>query len=205
MRAIKSTDLWGDELFVNIQGRRQYLWRAVDEDGDVLDILVQSRRNRGAAARFFGKLLKGQGRQPRRLITDKLRSYSAAHHTVMPSVVHSTRQYENNRAEVSHQPTRQRERQMRRIQVGRTRATLLVGAWSRTEPLSGGAPPAPSWSPPITANTIVPRLGCADVCLLNDDGIRVIEGSVRPLLVNLTVPPVGLLLDATRSREPSST
>ncbi len=109
-------DTWHlDELFVTIQGRRQYLWRAVDQDGDVIDILVQSRRDRRAAARFFRKLLKGQGREPRRLITDKLRSYAAAHRTVMPSVVHSTRQYENNRAEVSHQPTRQRERQMRRF------------------------------------------------------------------------------------------
>jgi putative transposase len=109
-------DTWYlDEVFVKIQGRQQYLWRAVDEDGDVIDILVQSRRNRGAAARFFRKLLKGQGRAPRRLITDQLRSYAAAHRTAMPSVVHSTQQYENNRAEVSHQPTRQRERQMRRF------------------------------------------------------------------------------------------
>ena len=109
-------DTWYlDELFVTIQGQRQYLWRAVDQDGDVIDILVQSRRDRGAAARFFRKLLKGQGREPRQLITDKLRSYSAAHRTAMPSVIHSTRQYENNRAEVSHQPTRQRERQMRRF------------------------------------------------------------------------------------------
>ena len=86
-----------DELFVKIQGRQQYLWRAVDEDGDVLDILVQSRRNKRAAKRFFRKLLKRQAREPRRLLTDKLRSYSAAHRTVMPSVVHITRQYENNR------------------------------------------------------------------------------------------------------------
>ena len=107
-------DTWYlDELFVTIQGRRQYLWRAVDEDGDVIDILVQSRRNRRAAERFFRKLLKSQGQEPRRLITDKLRSYSAALRTVMPSVVHCTDQYANNRAEVSHQPTRQRERQMR--------------------------------------------------------------------------------------------
>ncbi len=104
-----------DEVFVTIHGRRQYLWRAVDQDGDLLDILVQSRRDRRAAVRFFRKVLKGQGRSPHRLITDKLRSYSAAHRTVMPNVVHSTRQYENNRAEVSHQPTRQRERQMRRF------------------------------------------------------------------------------------------
>jgi putative transposase len=107
-------DTWYlDELFVTIHGRLQYLWRAVDEDGDVIDILVQSRRNKQAAVRFFRKLLKSQGRVPRRLITDKLRSYPAACRTVMPSVIHCTDQYANNRAEVSHQPTRQRERQMR--------------------------------------------------------------------------------------------
>ena len=88
-------DTWYlDELFVKIHGRQQYLWRAVDEDSDVLDILVQTRCNRRAATRFFRKLLKRQGCEPRRLVTDKLRSYSAAHRTVMPSVVHSTRQYE---------------------------------------------------------------------------------------------------------------
>ena len=109
-------DTWYlDEVFVTIQGRHQYLGRAVDEDGDVLDILVQSHRNRRAAVRFFRKLLKTQGRIPRRLITDQLRSYAAACRTVMPSVVHVTDQYANNRAEVSHQPTRQRERQMRRF------------------------------------------------------------------------------------------
>ena len=109
-------DTWHlDEVFVTIQGRQQYLWRAVDEDGDVLDILVQSHRNRRAAVRFFRKLLKTQGCIPRRLITDQLRSYAAACRTVIPSVVHVTDQYANNRAEVSHQPTRQRERQMRRF------------------------------------------------------------------------------------------
>jgi len=78
-----------DELCVKIRGRQQYLWRAVDEDGDVLDILVQSRRNRWAATRFFRTLLNKQGRESRRLITDKLRSYAAARRTVMPSVIHS--------------------------------------------------------------------------------------------------------------------
>ena len=100
---------------MTLNGRRRYLWRAVDEDGDVLEILVQSRRNRRAAVRFFRKLLKRQGCVPRRLITDKLRSYPAACRTVMPSVVHCTDQYANNRTEVSHQPIRQRERQMRRF------------------------------------------------------------------------------------------
>ena len=87
--------------------------RAVDEDGDEIDILVQPRRNRRAAIQFFRKLLKTQGGTPRRLITDKLPSYGAACRTVMPSVVHRTDQYANNRAEVSHECTRQRERQMR--------------------------------------------------------------------------------------------
>ncbi len=119
-------DTWHlDELFVNIQGRRHYLWRAVDQDGDVIDILVQRHRNARAAKRFFRKLLKGQGSEPRRLVTDKLRSYGAAHRSVMPSVVHDTRRYANNRAEVSHQPTRQRERQMRRFKsVGQAQRFL---------------------------------------------------------------------------------
>ncbi len=109
-------DTWFlDEVFVRIRGRRHYLWRAVDQDGDVIDILVQRRRSARAAKRFFRKLLKGQGSAPRWLITDKLRSYGAAHHVVMPSVEHVTARYANNRCEASHQPTRQRERQMRRF------------------------------------------------------------------------------------------
>jgi putative transposase len=109
-------DTWHlDELFVNIRGQQHYLWRAVDQDGDVIDILVQPRRDRRAAERFFRKLLKGQGREPRRLVTDRLRSYAAAQRTVMPSVAHDTSQYANNRAEVSHEPTRQRERGMRKF------------------------------------------------------------------------------------------
>ena len=102
-----------DEVFVRIRGERHYLWRAVDQDGDVLDILVQRYRNTHAAKRFFRKLLKGQERTPFQLVTDKLKSYGAARRTVMPSVEHNTMRYANNRAEVSHQPTRQRERQMR--------------------------------------------------------------------------------------------
>ncbi|MCZ6675698.1 MAG: DDE-type integrase/transposase/recombinase, partial [Candidatus Poribacteria bacterium] len=84
-----------------------------------LDILVQKRRNTGAAKRFFRKLLKGLQFVPNRLVTDKLRSYSAAHRTTLPSVQHCTKQYANNRAEVSHQPTRQRERHMRRFKSPR--------------------------------------------------------------------------------------
>jgi len=107
-------DIWHiDEVFVTIQGERQYLWRAVDQDSDVLDILVQRRRNQRAAEQFFHRLLKSQGREPRWLVTDKLRSYDAAHRTIMPTVSHINQVYANNRAEVSHEPTRQRERHMR--------------------------------------------------------------------------------------------
>ena len=109
-------DTWYvDEVFVKIQGEQRYLWRAVDQDGDVLDILVTSRRDKRAAKRFFRKVLKVQGEVPWRLVTDKLKSYSAAHREVFSSVEHRTGQYENNRAEVSHQHTREQERQMRRF------------------------------------------------------------------------------------------
>jgi len=109
-------DIWYlDEVFISIGGKRQYLWRAVDQDGEVIDILMQSRRNKGAALRFFRKLFKGQAVMPWKFITDKLRSYQAALREIAPSLSHITDQYENNRAEVSHQPTRQQERQMRRF------------------------------------------------------------------------------------------
>ena len=109
-------DQWHlDEVFLKINGRLHYLWRAVDQDGDVLDILVQSHKDKKAAKRFFRKLLKGLRYVPRVIITDKLGSYSAAKAEEMPSVEHRQQQYENNRAENSHQPTRLRERVMRRF------------------------------------------------------------------------------------------
>ena len=86
---------------------------------DLLDILVQSRRNRRAATRFFRKVLKRQGGTPRPLVTDKLASYPAAKRSVLPSVPHVTTRYANNRAELSHQPTRQQERSVRRFKSAR--------------------------------------------------------------------------------------
>ena len=113
-RAPKPGDKWFlDEVFVTINGRRQYLWRAVDQDGNVFDILVQSQRNAKAAKRFFRKLIKTQQRVPRVLVTDKLASYQVAHRETMASVEHRRSRYLNNRAENSHQPTRQRERAMK--------------------------------------------------------------------------------------------
>ena len=104
-----------DEVFLKINGVQVYLWRAVDQDGAVIDILVQQRRDRIAAERFFRQLLQRTGCEPRVLITDKLRSYAAAKRTVMPKVPHRQHRYLNNRAENSHQPTRQRERRMKKF------------------------------------------------------------------------------------------
>ena len=113
-------DAWFlDAVFVTINGKRDYLWRAVDPEGDGIDILIQSRRNRGAADRFVRKLLRGQGRVPFRLVTDQLQSYGAALRTVLPTVNHDTEQYANNQVAVSQQPTRHRERPMRRFQSPR--------------------------------------------------------------------------------------
>ncbi|MER6161505.1 IS6 family transposase [Streptomyces sp. NPDC001868] len=107
-------DKWHlDEVFVKINGEQKYLWRAVDQGGNVLDILVQNRRDTAAARRFFRRLLKTTGAVPRVVVTDKLRCYGAAHHEVMPSVEHRSHKGLNNRAENSHQPTRQRERAMK--------------------------------------------------------------------------------------------
>jgi putative transposase len=106
-------DKWHlDEVFLTINGERHYLWRAVDQDGHVLDILVQRQRDRKAAKKFSRKLLKGLTYVPRVIITDKLASYGAAKRETLPSVEHRQHRYLNNRAENSHQPTRQRERRM---------------------------------------------------------------------------------------------
>lgn len=104
-----------DEVFLTINGKRSYLWRAVDQHGTVLDILVQSRCDKQAAKKFFRKLLKGLEYAPRVIITDKLASYGAAKKEILPSVEHRKHKGLNNRAENSHQPTRQRERTMRRF------------------------------------------------------------------------------------------
>ncbi len=108
-------DTWHlDEVFISINGRTHYLWRAVDQAGTVLDILVQRQRNKAAARQFFRRLLKGLRYVPRVLITDKLASDGAAKREVLPRVEHRQHRRLNNRAETSHQPTRERERRMRR-------------------------------------------------------------------------------------------
>ena len=109
-------DKWHlDEVFIRIQGLQHYLWRAVDQDGVVLDILVQARRDGQAAKRFFKRLLQGLQYEPRVIVTDKLRSYGVAQRQLLPGVEHRQSRYLNKRAENSHRPTRRRERQMQRF------------------------------------------------------------------------------------------
>jgi putative transposase len=102
-----------DEVFIKINGNQHYLWRAVDKDGEVVDVYVQDRRDGAVARRFFKRLLKRGGAQPRKIVTDKLASYRVAYRELIPSVHHDTNRYANNRAERSHESTRFRERGMR--------------------------------------------------------------------------------------------
>ena len=133
-RRSRPGDKWHlDEVYVKINGITHYLWRAVDQDGNVLDVLVQSRRDAKAAKRFFRKLLTGLQYVPRVLVTDKLASYGVAHREMMPSVTHRKSKYLNNRAENSHQPTRQRERAMKRFKSAR-HAQQFLSAFSGISP-----------------------------------------------------------------------
>jgi putative transposase len=104
-----------DEVFVKINGKQHYLWRAVDQDGEVVDVFLQARRDGAAAKRFFRRLIRNHKGEPRKIVTDKLRSYGVAHREVIPETIHVTERYANNRAEQSHEPTRMRERVMRRF------------------------------------------------------------------------------------------
>jgi putative transposase len=127
-------DTWHlDEVFITINGKRQYLWRAVDQQGTVLDILVTSRRDGKAATRFFRKLLTGLEYVPRVLVTDKLASYGVARRRLTPGVEHRQSKYLNNRAENSHQPTRQRERVMRKF-TSAGHAQRFLSAFSGISP-----------------------------------------------------------------------
>jgi putative transposase len=114
-----------DEVFVKINGKQHYLWRAVDQDGEVVDVFLQAKRDGAAAQRFFKRLMRSNGSEPRKIVTDKLRSYGVAHRELMPETIHSTEQYENNRAEQSHEATRVRERGMRKFKsVGQAQRFL---------------------------------------------------------------------------------
>jgi len=104
-----------DEVFVKIQGVQHYLWRAVDQDGEVVDVFLQKKGDGAAAKRFFKRILRKTKNEPRKITTDKLRSYGVAHRELLPGTIHDSDQYSNNKAELSHQPTRVRERGMRKF------------------------------------------------------------------------------------------
>jgi putative transposase len=115
-----------DEVFVKINGKQHYLWRAVDQDGEVVDVFLHAKRDGAAAKRFFKRLLRSYGGEPRKIVTDKLRSYGVAHRELMADIIHDTSQYANNRAELSHQPTWVRERVMRGAAPRRFKSTKQV-------------------------------------------------------------------------------
>jgi putative transposase len=115
-----------DEVFVKVNGKQHYLWRAVDHDGEVVDVYLQAKRDGAAAKRFFRRLLRSSGNEPRKIVTDKLRSYGVAHRDFIPGTIHSTKQYENNRAEQSNEATRVRERGMRKFKSVRQARQFLI-------------------------------------------------------------------------------
>ena len=116
-----------DEVFVKINGKQHYLWRAVDQEslphersecfghGDVVDMYLQEKRDGAAAKRFFSRLLRSHDEEPRKIVTDKLRSYQVAHREIMPEAIHVTDRYAINRIEQSHEAIRVRERGMRKF------------------------------------------------------------------------------------------
>ncbi len=114
-----------DEVFVKINGKQHYLWRAVDQDGEVVDVFLQAKRDGTAAKRFFKRLLRSYDSEPRKIVTDKLRGYGVAHREIIPEAIHVTDRYANNRVEQSHEATRARERGMRRFKsVGQAQRFL---------------------------------------------------------------------------------
>ena len=122
----RPSDRWHlDEMVVRIAGRRMYLWRAVDHEGEVLDMLIQRRRDTRAALRLMRKLLKKQGFAPKLLVTDKLRSYAAAFRQLGLTCRHDQGLRNNNRAENSHQAVRRRERKLRRFKSARSAQRFL--------------------------------------------------------------------------------
>src|SRR5260370_3940030 len=143
-----------DEVFLKINGKTHYLWTAVDQHGNVLDILVQSRRNKKATKRFFRKLLKELHYIPRVIITDKLKSYAAAKRELLPGVEHRQHKFLNNRAENSHQPTRLREKKMRKFKSAKHAQRFLSADRAYLGPFPTTEAPLTCWRIPcyVTAS-----------------------------------------------------
>lgn len=153
-------DIWYlDEMVATIGGRKHWLWRAVDQDGYVLGEIVQARRDTKAAKRFLTRLLKKQGLAPKRIVTDKLRSYAAAKRDVMPAVEHRSHKGLNNRAENSHLPLRKRERVMHGLPIRVRLATVYLGVFSSPKSFR---PLAPEGLSPCHPHSSDPRYGAVE-------------------------------------------
>ena len=123
-----------DEVFVKINSKQHYLWRAIDQDGEVVDVYLQEKRDGATAKRFFRRLLRSHGEEPRKIVTDKLRSYQVAHREIIPDAIHVTDRYANNRIEQSHETTRVRERGMRKFK-SKEQAQRFLGAFAAVQNL----------------------------------------------------------------------
>jgi putative transposase len=130
-----------DKVFVEIKGKQHYLWRAVDQDGDVVDVFLQAKRDGVAAKRFFRRLLRSHGKEPRKIVTDKLKSYPVAHREVIPETIHVTEQYANNRAEQSHEVTRGQRARDEAIQVDDPGAAVCDAPCCCSESIQSWAAP----------------------------------------------------------------
>jgi putative transposase len=186
-------DIWHlDEVVVTIAGQKHWLWRAVDQDGYVLDEVVQTRRNTTAAKRLLRRLLRKQGCPPRRMITDKLGSYAAAQRQVMPTVEHRSHKGLkglSNRAENSHLPFRRREPVMQGFRSPRY-LQRFVSVFSAVRNLSFHLTPAAPPLPPTSTASTPWRNGKSRLMSLLET-IKVTEfASIRPMSVNVTTPLV---------------
>ena len=154
-------DKWHlDEVFVKINGTTHYLWRAVDQHGDVLDILVQSRRNALAAKRFFRKLLKGLRYVPRVIVTDKLASYQLAHRELLPSVTHRRSKYLNNRVENSESPWKCWRLLTLETRMQVCRKNSLLGSRRHADTVRKRRPPRCGWCGRCAPNWVPSRERC---------------------------------------------
>ncbi len=185
-------DTWHlDEVFLRINGELLCLWRAVDQHGMVLDLLVQGRRNAGAAKRFFRRLLVGLRCEPKRLVTDRLRSYGVAHRESLPDVRHRVCRYLNNRAENSHRPTRAPDAA---LQVAGAGAAVPPGPRDDPRPLAAASTSDDRWPAPSRPSQSLPDLARGDV--RPDRGVNVrtvlqaVEHAMR--VTNVTMPARGL-------------
>jgi len=174
-----------DEVFVSINGRQLYVWRAVDSEGEVLDILVQPRRDRQAALKLMRKLLKKHGVAPATIVTDKLGSYRSALRELGIARRHDTGRWKNNRAENSHQPLRQRERRMKRFKSPRVGTALSLNSRCRLQCVQRSTP---SDLPPNPA--LISRSGYADMAPRDSCSVNRCDQShlACKFPINVTVP-----------------